>query len=684
MTDFFDIYNVEYKAIERMRTVLNWILPVSHERDQLLSLAMKAVFNTHPPSVKSKLIWDVSLPLSYIDKMSENRTLGFCLLSFKTVVLILLSTMCRKNVLTQLSPSHMMKFEDHFSFALCSPTKTFRASTANCPQLQQLIVHKFPSSKKLCPYLALEEYLEVSRPYRRHDKLFITLQPPFGPAAPATISRWVKTLLIWSGLKISSLVSQSTRKAMSSKAFDLGISVDRIVQQGGWTSQRTFFQYYNWPVRKVSITDYNHAYTKNFANLVGKSTLLGTQTSTSMFKGRKATILKRLQDHKAGLHVTNPSGHKKASYHRTLPLDSSHLIVQDADHTSTRGIPRQKSSSSPAPATLMDLPAVISDQVTPPIKIFGRQGRMWDEPEEFRRQGRRFLELSTQSKPDTQPTPTGPIFSMLTADAINAAMTPGSPCTTQSHPVEQSASSPAAADSTSSSMEYMLPQDNVPVSTEDLDHQSILSTTTTTTSNSADDSGGYYLVADPNDLIVQAALSANLILPASTVPQFSFDSCIFSTAGSTSCSVASSMSQPIVTAVAQSSTVQQVPVADTMSEVESAVANIPGTHDTKELHIELIVVSQDETVPSVSTNNVVQTVNSHVPSCSTNSIPVRNTNRPVRNARSNNPRTRHTNPNVATFQSLVRVLPRTTPQPHRTSSVEDFIKVVKVSKPSKK
>ena len=156
MMDYFDLYNVEYSSIKKMRTVLNWILPVNPERDQLLSLSMKSAFNLHLPIVKSKNIWDISLPLKYIQNMEETHKLDFKLLTFKTVILILLSTMCHKNVLTMLSPSAMMKYADHFSFVIQAPTKTFRADTSECTHLQQLIVHQFPMSQKLCPYATLD------------------------------------------------------------------------------------------------------------------------------------------------------------------------------------------------------------------------------------------------------------------------------------------------------------------------------------------------------------------------------------------------------------------------------------------------------------------------------------------------------------------------------------------------
>ena len=64
----------------------------------------------------------------------------------------------------------------------------------------------------------------------------------------ATIGRWIKTVLIYSGIDTRLFTPHSTRGASSSKASLANVPLDTILKTAGWSRSDTFTKYYKKPV----------------------------------------------------------------------------------------------------------------------------------------------------------------------------------------------------------------------------------------------------------------------------------------------------------------------------------------------------------------------------------------------------------------------------------------------------
>ena len=106
-----------------------------------ISKFLKGCFNREPPIKKAVAIWDVNILLKYFRTMGENNTLQCNKLAGKAVLLIMLSTMCRKQEILQFRISCMRMREDSCIFTLPEPTKTYTPdSYRSHPMLQTLSI----------------------------------------------------------------------------------------------------------------------------------------------------------------------------------------------------------------------------------------------------------------------------------------------------------------------------------------------------------------------------------------------------------------------------------------------------------------------------------------------------------------------------------------------------------------
>ena len=164
--------------------------------ENYLSKFMNACFNCCPP-IKHKShnkTLDVNLVLDYLTNLGPNSELTHNVLAGKCILLILLSTMCRRGEVMQMKLSGLAqndKFQIQFSLTI--PIKNFNRQTSRETELQTITLLPFDSHKLLCPVQTLKAYLLKTTPVRKKvDQIFILFEDPPRPASPATISRWCK------------------------------------------------------------------------------------------------------------------------------------------------------------------------------------------------------------------------------------------------------------------------------------------------------------------------------------------------------------------------------------------------------------------------------------------------------------------------------------------------------------
>ena len=213
-----------------------------------LSKFLRACFNRKPPIKQRLMTWDVGVLLTYFQYIGNNDRLLCNSLAAKCVLLIMLSTMCRKADIMQLKLSNMHVGDKDIVFHLMQPTKTYSPRTFwEHPNLQRLRVLRLPGEEWICPVTTLESYLKRVLPFRGNiDNVFILFREDSKPAASGTISRWFKKLLEISG--VGKFAPHSARSASSCAALLMGVSLDRIIVKAGWTNCNTFVLNYLKPI----------------------------------------------------------------------------------------------------------------------------------------------------------------------------------------------------------------------------------------------------------------------------------------------------------------------------------------------------------------------------------------------------------------------------------------------------
>ena len=118
-----------------------------------------------------------------------------------------------------------------------------------------LILPSYPVDKRLCVMTYLKEYLIRTEPVRsaEHTRLFLSYSKPHQPVSQSTISRWVKTVKMKSGIDTAHFKPHSTRAASTSAAFRKGVPLETVMAAAGWSAGCTFATYY-----KKDVTEDNN------------------------------------------------------------------------------------------------------------------------------------------------------------------------------------------------------------------------------------------------------------------------------------------------------------------------------------------------------------------------------------------------------------------------------------------
>lgn len=254
---FFHDLVVVHKASTALllstKTKLKWVLAESHHsllQNIYFTRFLKGLFHTNPPPAKlPPATWDMQQVLNHLNNMPSNPHLSLILLAQKTVMLLLLSTMRRKQEIRGLSihPKHMKVHPDKIEFILQELPKTF-ALNHQRNALRIFTVMRFPSNNKLCPYAAVLHYIRRTSNIRGQiQRLFITCTD-HKPISEMTLRRWILTVMDASGIDTKKFIAYSTRHASSSYAYKHGMAVNTILNLAGWSNPSSFVKFYLRPI----------------------------------------------------------------------------------------------------------------------------------------------------------------------------------------------------------------------------------------------------------------------------------------------------------------------------------------------------------------------------------------------------------------------------------------------------
>ena len=184
----------------------------------------------------------------------------------KAATLCALSRPCRSAELANLSYQSL-------AFSSMSVSASPLAPLEQCHPGRVIKEYFFPifsDNSNICPVATLQFYYDKTSQWRslqtmqKKPVVFLTSTKPCGPAASATIARWIKTVLSRSDIDTTIFKAHSTRGASTSAEAEAGISIPEILKAADWPSQSTFECFYYHPCK---VSSFGTALLKSPSNL---------------------------------------------------------------------------------------------------------------------------------------------------------------------------------------------------------------------------------------------------------------------------------------------------------------------------------------------------------------------------------------------------------------------------------
>jgi integrase len=253
-----DMYNkgAGYVSINTARSALSTILGsvdgYSIGCHPLVSRLLKGVSRLRPPRPKYDSVWDASTILNLIKSWPKNEELSFKMLSYKLVALLALCSAQRVQTLACLNLDEINFKDSEVDIKVSSRLKTTKPG-------QGLSLHfsKF-DDPVLCLFGCLRCYIDRSQNLRKDNNLLICTRSPYKHASSQTISRWLKDVIKLAGIDVNKFSSHSFRHSSTSKASELGLSLDVIYKAAGWSEKsKVFANFYKRPI--VSHSQFSNA-----------------------------------------------------------------------------------------------------------------------------------------------------------------------------------------------------------------------------------------------------------------------------------------------------------------------------------------------------------------------------------------------------------------------------------------
>jgi hypothetical protein len=244
LLNFYRIFLLN-TARSALSLIINWPNQNFGEHKDVKKF-MKGVNNMRPVEPRYTDTWDPDLVLNLFLSLSPAKKLSIELLTMKTVVLVLLVSGKRPQIIRNLTVDHMKVKHNAYEFQF--KQHDLKEGRLNYkPDI--LTLSKYPVNKKLCVHHYLTTYLERTLDMRGKERsLFLTLTKPHKKPSSDTVSRWIKKILRLAGIS-DEFSAGSTRAAVTSKAERGGVPIDDIMRAAGWVRQSTFTKFYNKPIK---------------------------------------------------------------------------------------------------------------------------------------------------------------------------------------------------------------------------------------------------------------------------------------------------------------------------------------------------------------------------------------------------------------------------------------------------
>ena len=165
-------------------------------------------------------------------------------LTLKRPMLIALVSAQRGQSLHMLDIQFMKEGNNFFEFALPEHIK----QSIPGYKVASVLLQAYPEDQSLCVFTHFKEYLQRTKPLRGTEtKLFLSHVKPLHRASKDAISRCIRSVMSDAGVDVNAFNPHSTRAAAASKAKNVSVAIKEILDTAGWSSERTFYRFYNKP-----------------------------------------------------------------------------------------------------------------------------------------------------------------------------------------------------------------------------------------------------------------------------------------------------------------------------------------------------------------------------------------------------------------------------------------------------
>ena len=211
--------------------------------NRAVSLFMRAVYQSRPPTRKIAPIWDVASVLQCVKAWGDIVDLSRPRLTHRLVLLMALASARRVSdlFLLRTDGNHLQRLPSKWSFIAAFGAKQERPHHRVPP----IVFEKNVDCPRLCPVLHLQEYMSRTSAERvaspDSTNLWRTTVPPFRPVAKSTIARWLVLVLSEAGAEDR---AGSTRAAAATWSAAKGVKASTIMAAADWASAKTMNRHY--------------------------------------------------------------------------------------------------------------------------------------------------------------------------------------------------------------------------------------------------------------------------------------------------------------------------------------------------------------------------------------------------------------------------------------------------------
>ena len=215
-------------------------------KDKNVTLFMKGISQMKPAQPRYLETWDPNVLIDMFKSEDWNpcTNLNLMSLSVKLVVLILLATFNRGQLILALKMSRMIRVSDEEVRFKILASELKQGSRKNYIP-EPVIFKRLVDEPELCILSHLDVYLEKTSDVRNSiDQLFLTTRKPFRAVSRDSVSHWVKSAMRHAKINVDMFAPGSVRAASSTGAFLAGVPLDQILKKAGWSRESTFVKWY--------------------------------------------------------------------------------------------------------------------------------------------------------------------------------------------------------------------------------------------------------------------------------------------------------------------------------------------------------------------------------------------------------------------------------------------------------